>query len=132
MMKPLNIAKMLCTCAALALGPAVASAANPPDPSATTSGAVVQLIPWLLEENQQLREIDFQEVIIATTGKHIQSIDLKSEVDQRVIKQIGGALDEVMKRMNAPESPAHNVARINELSSHVEDLLRELLNAAPG
>ena len=37
-----------------------------------------------------------------------------------------------MKRMNAPESAAHNVARINELSSHVEDLLRELLNSAPG
>ena len=34
--------------------------------------------------------------------------------------------------MNAPDSSVQNVGRINEVSSHVEDLLRELLNLAPG
>jgi len=37
-----------------------------------------------------------------------------------------------MKRMNAPDSPVQNLARINEASSHFEDLLREKLNRIPG
>jgi len=37
-----------------------------------------------------------------------------------------------MRRMNASDSPIQKVARINEVSSQVEDLLRELLNATPG
>jgi hypothetical protein len=44
---------------------------------------------------------------------------------------ISGVLDEAMKRMNAPDS-VQNSARINEASSHFEDLLRELLNRMPG
>jgi len=37
-----------------------------------------------------------------------------------------------MKRLNAPDSAIQNVDRINEVSSHFEDSLRELLNATPG
>jgi hypothetical protein len=49
-----------------------------------------------------------------------------------VIKEISGVLGEVMQRMNALESPIQGIPRINEVSSHFEDLLRELLNAVPG
>jgi hypothetical protein len=41
-------------------------------------------------------------------------------------------LDEVLKRLNAPDSPIQSIARINEVSSHFEDATRELLNATPG
>ena len=34
--------------------------------------------------------------------------------------------------MNAPESPIQGIPRINEVSSHFEDLIRELLNKMPG
>src|SRR5258708_25784813 len=37
-----------------------------------------------------------------------------------------------MKRLNAPGSAIQNVDRINEVSSHFEDSLRELLNATAG
>ena len=37
-----------------------------------------------------------------------------------------------MKRLNAPDSSIHNIDRINEVSSHFEDTLRQLLNATPG
>jgi hypothetical protein len=94
--------------------------------------SVDALIPWLLQEDHELREIPFSKVIFHATGKRVLTIDRASAADQRAIKQIGGALDEVLKRMNAPESPMQNVARINEVSSHVEDLLRELLNSTPG
>ncbi len=93
---------------------------------------VDQLIPWVLDEDRQLRGIAFSEVILDTTGKHVLAVDRKNETDERVIKQISAALDETMRRMNASDSPIQKVARINEVSSRVEDLLRELLNATRG
>ena len=101
-------------------------------PPATTKTAVDQLIPWLLDEDQQLRGIAFSEVILDTTGKHVLPVDPKNEIDQRVIKQIAAVCNETMKRVNAPDGPIHGVARINEVSSHFEDTLRELLNKTPG
>jgi hypothetical protein len=99
---------------------------------AQTPAPVDQLIPWLLREDGQLRGLPFAEVIADTTGKKVRAIDPRDETDQRVIKQISTALDEVVRRVNAPESVIQKVARINEVSSHFEDLLRQLLNAAPG
>jgi hypothetical protein len=106
--------------------------ATPAVQSKTGNGPVDQLIRWLLEGNRELTGINFSEVIAATTGKSVLPVDGKSEIDRRVIQGVSRVLDEAMKRMNAPESPMQNVARINEVSSHVEDLLRELLNASPG
>lgn len=94
--------------------------------------SVDQLVPWLLREDQELREIPFSQVVFAATGKRVLGIDPKKEADARVIKNISDVLNEVMKRMNAPDSPVQNLARINEASSHFEDLLRELLNRLPG
>jgi hypothetical protein len=91
-----------------------------------------QLIPWLLREDHELRFIPFSQVIFDTTGKRVLAIDPKDETDQRVIKQISGVLDEILKRANAPESAVAAIPRINEASSHFEDLLRELLNSVPG
>jgi hypothetical protein len=97
-----------------------------------TKSPVDQLIPWLLDENQQLRGIPFGEVVFDTTGKHVLPVDWTSEIDQRVIKQISAILDEVMKQMNAPTNPMQNVGRINEVSSYFEDSLRELLSRTSG
>lgn len=58
--------------------------------------------------------------------------DANNAVDQRVAKAISAACDETMKRLNAPGSAIQHVDRINEVSSHFEDMLRELLNATPG
>jgi len=93
---------------------------------------VDQLIPWLLDEEAQLRGIPFNEVIVDVTGKRVLPFDPKNEVDQRVVKAISAACDEATKRSNAEDSPIQKVARINEVSSHFEDTLRELLNSTPG
>jgi hypothetical protein len=95
-------------------------------------GPVDQLIPWLLDEDQELRAVSFSEVIFDTTGKKVLPFDASNAVDQRVAKAISAACDETMKRCNAPGSAIQNVNRINELSSHFEDTLRELLNANAG
>jgi hypothetical protein len=100
--------------------------------SAPPNPPVDQLIPWLLNEDQQLRGIPFSEVIFDTTGKKVLAFNPQDETDQRVAKQISAACDETVKRLNAPDSAIQNGGRINEVSSHFEDTLRDLLNSTPG
>jgi hypothetical protein len=104
-----------------------------PSPAPTPEEpAVDRLIPWLLDEDQQLRGIPFSEVIFDATGKKVLLFDASNAADQRVVKAISAASGETMRRLNAPESAIRSIDRINEVSSHFEDSLRQLLNAAPG
>src|SRR2546430_4657451 len=52
--------------------------------------------------------------------------------DLRVVKQISVVLDEVMSQLNSSASVIQRIPRINEVSSHFEDLMRELLNKTSG
>src|SRR4030095_5860356 len=90
---------------------------------------VDQLIPWLLDEDQQLRGVPFSQLIFDTTGRKVLSFEANNAVDQRVAKAISAACDETMKRLNARDNIVQNVERMNEVSSHFEDTLRELLSA---
>jgi hypothetical protein len=100
--------------------------------SPAPNAAVDQLIPWLLDEDQQLRGIPFSEVIFDATEKRVLPFDRNNLVDQRVVKAISAAADETMKRLSAPDSAIQKIERINEVSSHFEGTLRDLLNATPG
>jgi hypothetical protein len=103
------------------------------EPKAATSKPPVDaLIPWLLQEDAQLHGLPFAEVIFDATGKRVIAVDPHNETDRRVLKQISVVLDEVVRPLNVPESVIQGIPRINEVSSHFEDLMRELLNAAPG
>src|SRR5437016_8657853 len=55
------------------------------------------LIPWLLQEDAQLRGIPFSEVIFDATGKRVRAFNPKDETDARVLKQMSSVLDEVMR-----------------------------------
>lgn len=90
------------------------------------------LIPWLLQEDTQLRGMPFAQVIQDATGKKVLAINPKDATDERVLKQIGAVLDEVVGQLNQPASMIQGISRINEVSSHFEDLMRQLLDAAPG
>jgi hypothetical protein len=94
--------------------------------------AIDTLIPWLLREDSQLRGVPFAQVIQDTTGKKVLAINPKDATDQRVVKQIGAVLDGVVRQMTEPGSVIQGISRINEVSSHFEDLMRKLLDAAPG
>jgi hypothetical protein len=113
--------------AAIALASAALAQISP-----APKGSVDQLIPWLLNEDQELRGVSFSEVIFDTTGKKVLPFDTNNVVNQRAAKAISAACNLTMKRLNAPDSAIQNVDRINEVSSHFEDSLRELLNATPG
>jgi hypothetical protein len=106
-----------------ATGPALALA--PPAP-------VDALIPWLLHEDAQLRGVPFAEVIHDTTGKEVRAVDPADATDERVLKRIGAVLDEVVRQLNQPDSVIQGIPRINEVSSHFEDRMRQLLDEAPG
>jgi hypothetical protein len=109
------------------------SAAQPGTPTpATPKAAVDQLIPWLLDEDQQLRGVPFTELISDTTGKKVLPFETNNAVDQRIAKAISAACDETMKQLNALDSEIQNIDRINEVSSHFEETLRKLLNTTPG
>jgi hypothetical protein len=110
----------------------VASLATAASAQNASKAPVDQLVPWLLREDQELRQIPFSQVVFAATGKRLLAIDPGSEEDRRVIQNISAVLNEVLRRMNAPDSPVQNLARINEASSHFEDVLRDLLNRMPG
>ena len=112
---------------------AQSSVARPESPTpATGKAAVDQLIPWLLDKDQQLRGVAFSKLIFDTTGRKVLPFAANNAVDQRVANAINAACDETMQRLNAPNSEVQNVDRINEISSHFENTLRELLNATPG
>ncbi len=103
-----------------------------PKPARIETASIDGLIGWLFDRDRELHGIDFSEVILAATGRKVIAIDRVSDADQRVVRGLSAALDEAVKRMNAPGSAVQNAARINEVSSHVEDLLRELLNVGTG
>ena len=111
---------------------AEATADKPTAATGSAKAPVDQLIPWLLHEDRQLRGVPFSEVIFDSTGRKVLRFDAHNPVDQRIAKSISAACDETMRRMNAADSPVHSVGRINEVSAHFEDTLRELLNATPG
>ena len=119
----------------LAVGFSSLSAGADRDPvgaEASPPAAIGPMIGWLLDRNRELSGIEFREVVLATTGKKVLAFDASSEADQRVMKLLSVALDAATAKLNAPGSAVQNVPRINEVSSHVEDLLRELLNAGTG
>jgi hypothetical protein len=89
------------------------------------------LIPWLLQEDAQLRGIPFSEMILDVTGKRVLAFNPKNETDLRVVKQISVVLDEVVSQLNSSASVIQGIPRINEVSSHFEDLMRELLDKTP-
>ena len=101
-------------------------------PSSAEKAAVDALIPWLLQEDAELRGIPFSEVIFDATGKRVLAFNPKNETDRRVLKQLSSVLDQAMAQLNAPDSVIQGIPRINEVSSHFEDLMREILNKAPG
>src|SRR5205823_469455 len=80
----------------------------------------------------QVRGIPFREVIFDVTDKRVLAFNPKNETDLRVVKQISVVLDGVISQPNSPASVIQGIPRINEVSSHFEDLMRELLNKTPG
>jgi hypothetical protein len=101
------------------------AAAGSPDAAGVTIRA-------LMHDEAALDGIPFAEVVKAATGKVILPFDLTNTADRELLARIGGALDNVLSKMNAPASPAQEEKRINEVSAHFEKAIREELNRLSG
>ncbi len=92
----------------------ISARAKEPDavvsPSPAAESAAATFIPWLLQSKDELTRLPLSEVIFYATGKKVLAIDCSDETDARVVKQIGAGLDEVLKRMNAPDADVQSVA----------------------
>ncbi|HSH38439.1 MAG TPA: hypothetical protein VK993_06610 [Chthoniobacterales bacterium] len=125
MMRRFSFLVVAVVLASLALVRGQTPGPSPDSPAAT-------FIPWLMEGKEEMNQVPFSDVILYATGKKVLGINCEDEADQRVLKQVGGALDEVLKRMNAADSPVQSVARINEVSAPFENMIREVLNGVDG
>jgi hypothetical protein len=97
-------------------------------PPASRAGQMQQLI----EQSEALDGVPFPEVIHGVSGRRVLPLVASNAADAALLDRLGGVLDAVLAEMNAPGSPAHGEARINEVSAHFERALKERLGAAPG
>src|SRR5438034_11582308 len=77
---------------------------------------VDQLIPWLLDEDQQLRGVPFSEVIFDTTGRKVLPFHADNAVDERVAKAISAACDQTVNGLNTANNALQDIVRSNETS----------------
>ena len=81
----------------------------PPDP----------LARWLVQQNggKDAIRLSLAEAIHAATGKNVVPIDPANPADAAVIAKLGSVLDRVLPGMNKPESSAHVVSRMDEVTA---------------
>src|SRR5256885_15985969 len=60
-------------------------------PSSAEKAAVDALIPWLLQEDAQLRGIPYGEVIFGSPGKHVFVCNPKDQINARALIQMTSA-----------------------------------------
>lgn len=84
----------------------------------------------LMQSRDTLRDRPFSEIVESATGRKIVPIDPSKHGE--VLRRIGETLDGTLRAMDDPAHPIHHSGRINEASRHIEDALRERLNAIPG
>ena len=133
-------ATVLLALAVLLLTSPTALWAKPPRPPRDAAAAaraefdLQTLIHWLLsdEHDHQLVRVPFSAVVFAATGHRILPFNKTDPIDAGVLSKLSRGMDEVVQRMNAADSPAHGVKRINEASHFFEDAMQEIFNALPG
>ncbi len=96
------------------------------------SSEVQPLIHWLLEDEGRLDDVPFSEVVEAVSECEVLPVNLKDEVDARMLNALTVALDDCLVQLNAMGHTIHEVGRVNEISRYVEDRLLKLLNATEG
>jgi hypothetical protein len=75
--------------------------------------------------------VPFRELIEMATGCRVIAIDPTDPVDELVLRLLGEAIDESLRRFNEPGSATNEIGRINEVSSHFEEALLEIIDAMP-
>lgn len=89
-----------------------------------------EAVRTVMAAEELLREVPLREVVAAATGKQILPLQPdKVPADAAARAHIMRAAEQVLAFLNAPDSPARGLRRINEASGHVEEKLVALLHA---
>jgi hypothetical protein len=86
----------------------------------------------LMKNDSELKDVPFHEVVSAATGRKILPVNMTNAGDRTWIARISGAMDAVLHRMNATNSPVRSKRRINEVSALFEQAMKAELNALEG
>ena len=105
----------------LRIGIALALIAASPLLAEEKKSDATEFLGWLLQEDRDLKGINFSEVLAATSGKKIIPID--PATDKPWIQKLGEILDRTLAKLNDPSHPIHSAGRINEASRFIEDEL---------
>ena len=84
-------------------------------------------IKALMETSDAMEDVPFREVVLAASGHTVLPVDPASALDQALLDHVSTACAELLKWMNAGESPLRGLRRINEASRLVENELFRLL-----
>ncbi len=114
----------------LRIGIALALIAASPILAEEKKSDATEFLGWLLQEDRDLKGIDFSEVLAATSGKKIIPID--PATDKPWIQKLGEILDRTLAKLNDPSHPIHSAGRINEASRFIEDELLAECSAVEG
>jgi hypothetical protein len=114
----------------LRIGIALALIAASPILAEEKKSDATEFLGWLLQEDRDLKGIEFSEVLAATSGKKIIPID--PATDKPWIQKLGEILDRTLAKLNDPSHPIHSAGRINEASRFIEDELLAECSAVEG
>ena len=78
----------------------------------------------LMNNEQELRDVPFSNVVHAATGKRVMPLNKTNAIDAELIMKIGGAMDQVLRKLNAPDGAAQKQRRINEVSAFFEAAMK--------
>lgn len=109
--------------ALLAGFPLLFCAAEPPGDTAGIDG----FVHWLLEDGERLEDLRFAAVVEAVSGCAVLPVDPSDPVDAAMLAHLQATLDAMLESLSAPAHPIHEVGRVNEISRHMEEYLREHL-----
>lgn len=98
----------------------------------TPAADTTRLVADLMKDEQALGSVPFAEVIRAATGKRLLPLSPTNVVDHEILARIGRAMDSVLLQLNAPDTPARQKRRINEVSALFENAMKDALNAVGG
>lgn len=100
--------------------------------AAEPTAGTTALVRGLMRVSDELAGVPFAEVIHGATGRRVIPLAATDAAGRSWLGKVTTALDQVLRRLNDPVHPAHRHQRINEVSRHFEDALREELNRVPG
>lgn len=96
------------------------------------AASVIAIAGTLGEMESGRMRIPFAEVVLGTTGHAVIPFDAARAGHAALRDAVRDATRAVIADLNAPDSPARQFARVNEVSAWVEDRYAILLDAMPG